>query len=84
MIESKVDTCHDLIAQIERTLSIDLLPADAPARRQYMHALEMRSEAMALYERATSRPELLAADARLSRAIEELRTARDTADRTLP
>lgn len=83
MIESKVDTCHDLIDQIERTLAFDLLPSDSPVRSQYMHALEMRSEGMALFERATTRPDLVAADARLSRAMEELRTARDAADRTL-
>jgi hypothetical protein len=83
VIESKVDTCHDLITQIERTLAIDLLPPDAPVRRQYMHALEMRSEGMALYERAASRPDLVAADARLSRAMEELRTTRDNASRML-
>jgi predicted nucleic acid-binding Zn ribbon protein len=83
MIDSKVDTCHDLIAEIEGTLAFDLLPSDSPLRRQYMHALEMRSEGMELYERAASRPDLVAADARLTRAVEELRTARATADRTL-
>jgi predicted nucleic acid-binding Zn ribbon protein len=83
LIESKVDTCHDLIDQIERMPAFELLPTEAPARRQYMHALEMRSEGMALYERATSRPDLVAADARLSRAMEELRTARDNASRML-
>jgi hypothetical protein len=83
VIDSKVDTCHDLIAEIEGMMAFELLPTEAAAKRQYLHGLEMRSEGMMLYERAESVPDLVAADQRLSRAMDELRAARDNASRTL-
>lgn len=77
IIESKLDTCHDLIAQVEDSVQLRMVPTDSPAARQYQHALEMRAEGVALYERATSRQDLVAADERISRALDRLRVARD-------
>lgn len=76
IIESKLDTCHQLIAEVEAGGEMELLPAGSSLRRRYIQALEMRSEGMSLFEGAQSRPDLVAADARISRALDELRATR--------
>jgi hypothetical protein len=75
-IESKLDACHDLIAELEQTIDLDLLPIQAPLRQGYIRALEMRSEGVDLFRRATSEPELVEADVRISRALDALRATR--------
>jgi hypothetical protein len=84
VIESKLDTCHDIIAEVEGTAVLELLPDESPSRRRYRHALEMRSEGVDLLERARSEPDLVAADSRISRALDELRDARDAIAHALP
>lgn len=76
-IEAKLDSCHDLIAQIEDSHVFDFMPAGARERRQYVHALEMRSEGVRLFEQAESRPDLAAAEQRIEAALERLRRTRD-------
>jgi hypothetical protein len=49
-----------------------------------MHALEMRSEGVDLLAQARSAADLEAADNRVSRALDELRHARDSITRALP
>ena len=83
VIESKLDTCHEIITQVEADIVPDLLPAQAPAQRRYRHALEMRAEGMELFERAQTRPDLVAADARVTHALDALRTVRDDLSHSL-
>ncbi|MDQ2745034.1 MAG: hypothetical protein M3Z66_22445 [Chloroflexota bacterium] len=83
VIESKLNTCHEIIAQVEADLGPDLLPTQAPAQQRYRHALEMRAEAMDLFERAQNRPDLVVADARVAHALDALRAARDDLSRSL-
>jgi len=83
VIESKLDTCHEIIAQVEADLVPDLLPAQAPAQQRYRHALEMRAEGMELFERAQNRPDLVAADDRVTHALDALRAARDDLSHSL-
>ncbi len=83
VIESKLDTCHEIIAQVEADLVPDLLPTQAPAQQRYRHALEMRAEAMELFERAQNRPDLVVADARVTHALDALRAARDDLSHSL-
>jgi hypothetical protein len=76
-IGHKLDLCHDLIAEIEQTVALDLLPADSPVRLLYARALEQRSEALDLLNRAASQRELLAVDERVSRTLSDLRAVKD-------
>jgi hypothetical protein len=77
VVQSKLDSCHDLIAQIEEHTVFDFFPIDSPERQQYLAALEVRSEAMDLYEHAGSGSDLAAADARATEALNELKSAQD-------
>jgi len=72
-IEAKVDACNDLIADIEGTVDLDLLPSTSPWRRRYNRALEMRSTGLGLLDEGGN---LWAADQRLSEALLELRVVR--------
>jgi hypothetical protein len=76
-VQSKLDSCHDLIAQIEEHTVFDFFPMESPERQQYLAALEVRSEAMDLYEHAGSGSDLTAADARATEALNELKSAQD-------
>lgn len=76
-IDDKLDLCNNLIADIEADLSLDLLPFNNPARARYTRALEMRSQGQELFQRATTQPQLVEADSRVSRALRELRSVRD-------
>ena len=77
LVQSKLDSCHDLIAQIEEHTVFDFFPMSSPERRQYLAALEVRAEAMELYEHADTGPDLLAADTRATKALNELKAAQD-------
>lgn len=77
VVRAKLDSCHDLIAQIEQHTLFDFFPLSSPERRQYLAALETRSEAMDLYEHAATPGELQAADARATEALNELKSAQD-------
>lgn len=79
-IEGKLDACDDLIAEIEHTVALDLLPAGSPVREHYVRALEMRSEGFGLLQRASTERELVAADRAITRALQELRATRDLVD----
>lgn len=76
-VQSKLDRCHDLIAQIEEHTVFDFFPMSSPERKQYLLALEVRSEAMELYEQASTGPDLAAADERATQALNELKAAQD-------
>jgi hypothetical protein len=76
-IDDKLDLCNNLIADIEADLSLELLPANNPARARYIRALEMRSQGQELFQRAATQPQLVEADTRISRALRELRSVRD-------
>lgn len=76
VIESKLDTCHEIIAQVEADLLPDLLSTQAPAQQRYRHALE-------LFERGQNRPDLVVADARGRHALDALRVARDDLSHSL-
>jgi hypothetical protein len=76
-VQSKLDSCHDLIAQIEEHTVFDFFPMSSPERRQYLAALEVRAEAMELYEHADTGADLAAADARATEALNELKSAQD-------
>jgi hypothetical protein len=76
-VQSKLDSCHDLIAQIEGHTVFDFFPMSSPERQQYLQALEVRAEAMDLYEHAATGPDLAAADARATEALDELKSAQD-------
>jgi hypothetical protein len=76
-VEAKLDSCHSLIAQIEQHTVFDFFPPASPARQQYLRALELRTDAMDLYEKARNPHELQTADARATEALNELKTAQD-------
>lgn len=76
-IDDKLHICNDLITDIERTVALDLIPADSPIRQRYARALEMRSEGIEIFQRASAIPELVAADDRISQALNDLRSVRD-------
>ena len=76
-VQAKLGTCHDLIAEIEQHTVFELVPMDSSARRQYLAALEARSEAMDLFEHAATAADLAAADARATEALNGLREAED-------
>ena len=76
-MDQRLDACDDLIADIEGSVALDLLPASAHARQLYTRALEMRSEGARLFGRAVSLQELRAADERITTALHELRAVRD-------
>ena len=76
-IEEKLDECHDLIAEIEADLSLDLLPVGTPLRGRYVEALELRSTGQDLLRGATTRRELTMAENRIDRALRDLRLVRD-------
>lgn len=76
-VQAKLDSCHDLIAQIEEHTVFDFFPLPSPERRQYLAALEVRSEAMELYERADTGSDLAAADVRATEALNDLKSAQD-------
>lgn len=76
-IAEKLDTCHTLIAEIEGTIGIDLLPSNSPLMRDYAAALEARAEGWDRFEHATTRAELAEADRVVDRALNGLRRTRD-------
>lgn len=77
-VASKLESCHDVIAEIEEHTVFDFFPMASPERRQYLAALEARSEAMDLYERAHTDADLAAADARATEALHGLKAAQDS------
>lgn len=81
VIESKLDTCHEPIAQVEADRVPDLLPTQAPAQQRYRHALEMRAEGMELFERAQTWPLLMLAS--LTHTLDALGIARDDLSHSL-
>ncbi len=72
-VESRLDACDDLIVEIEEAMSLDRMAPDSPARQQYAHALEMRAEALHMFERAASEADLVAAESRAGRSLDGLR-----------
>ena len=84
VIETNLDTCHDLIAQIEDELTRRPLDTTDPTMGRYRRALEMRTEGVDLLERARTRPDLVAAEARVSRAMDDLRATHDHLTYSLP
>lgn len=84
VIETNLDTCHDLIAQIEDELTRRPLDTTDPTMGRYRRALEMRTEGADLLERARTRPDLVAAEARISRSMDDLRATRDHLNYSLP
>lgn len=77
VVQSKLDSCHDLIAQIEEHTVFDFFPMTSPERKQYLEALEVRAEAMEMYEHAQTGQDLAAADQRATEALNELKSAQD-------
>ena len=78
--ESVLQSCHDLIADIEDTRAFDLAPAGSAIHRRYTLALEVRSEGAYLLEHARSEADVARAKARLDHAFQELRSVRDGLD----
>ena len=76
-IEGKLDAINDLVADIEGTVALDLLPAGSALHERYRRALDTRTEALHLLDRAVSPRELYAVDDRANRALHELRAVRD-------
>lgn len=76
-IEQKLDSCDDLIADIEADLSLEMFPADSPERGRYMRALEMRANGRELFQRASTPRDLAMAEGRVTGALRELRAIRD-------
>lgn len=82
-IESDLDTCNDLIVEIEDELTSHPLEDDDPMLAQYVRALEMRTQAVDLLEQAHTRPDLVAVETRAARAIDALRATRDQVTHSL-
>lgn len=76
-VQAKLDTCHDLIAEIEQHTVFELVPMDSAAHRHYLAALEARAEAMDLFDHAATGADLAAADVRTAEALQGLREAQD-------
>lgn len=54
-VRMTLDRCHDVIAEIESTIALDLLPAKSWLRDRYIQALEIRQEAANLLSSTDSR-----------------------------
>lgn len=76
-ISTKLDLCHDLIAELESDQVTHALPVRSGEWDAYMRALQLREEGARLYEVATTRRDLMAADERVTRALEGLTTLRE-------
>jgi hypothetical protein len=77
VVQARLESCHDLIAQIEGNTVLDFFPLSSPARQMYLRALEARSEAMNVYEQARTAPELEVANMLAGEALSELKAAQD-------
>ena len=72
-VEADLQRCHEIIAEIESTIALDLLPAGSSARMIYARALEMRREALQLLGDTHRDEDLRRARGLVMRALEDLR-----------
>jgi hypothetical protein len=75
--EERLRACDLLIAEIEGTIALDLLPVHSATHSQYRGALEQRAEGVADLQKAVDRDTVSIASDKLSRAAAGLITTRD-------
>jgi hypothetical protein len=75
--EERLRTCDSLIAEIEGTVALDLLPEHAAERLQYRQALEKRAEGSANLQKAVDLPAVSMASDKLTHALAGLIATRN-------
>lgn len=76
--QNSLRLCDSLIAQVEQeSITLDLLPADAPVRQQYLRALQLRSDGASRLAHPRSPESISEADHVLNTAVVQLRAVRD-------
>lgn len=75
-IEAKLTHCDTLVCDIERSVVIDLLPADSSGHALYHQGLQLRSQGAEILGKSASEQDLARADLLLTRASVVLEEAR--------
>lgn len=75
-VEAVLERCDTLVWEIENSSAMDSLPLQEPLRQHYLHALELRSEGVRLFERAMSAYALWQAEEHLTLALREIEECR--------
>jgi len=73
---ARLTHCDEIVASIESSNALDLLPRDNPLQAQYRHALEIRSEGARLLESPLP-ANYYVADETLTRAVAELHAVQE-------
>jgi hypothetical protein len=76
--EQALTACDEVIAELETNSVLALLPTSSPELAQYGHALELRSHGRELLERSATPRDVARAERRLSEALHELESLRDS------
>lgn len=75
-IVAGLDACHELIAEIETGIGLDLIPPQSPARMRYVRCLEARREVAETLTHSNSVTELHRAHDLIVRVLHELRVTK--------
>ncbi|MGH2441784.1 MAG: hypothetical protein ACRDFX_01305 [Chloroflexota bacterium] len=77
LAEEQLRACDALVAEIEGTIALDLLPDHASERSRYRHALEKRADGAASLRKANNADAVATARDTLCRAVAGLIATRD-------
>lgn len=79
-----LDTSHEIIAEIEGGIGLELLPVGSTTRARYARGLDMRREAAELLSRTVTEAELRRAYDLVVYALQDLRTTKEEVHLSLP
>jgi hypothetical protein len=79
-----LDRCHDMIAEIEGGIGMDLLPVASPTKSLYARALERRSAAARILAETMTEEQLRRAHELVVLALHDFRETRDALHLSLP
>ena len=81
---TNLNTCHDMIQEIEGSILLELLPPESHTRLLYARALETRSQAAELLSERVADAQLMRAYSLVIQALEDFRSAKEHLRLSLP
>jgi len=81
---ANLNTCHDMIAEIESSILLELLPPESATRLLYARGLEARCEAAGLLSERVTDVQLTRAYSLVVHALEDFRSANEQIRFSLP
>jgi len=81
---TNLNSCHDMIQEIESSILLDLLPPESRTRLLYARGLETRSQAAELLSERVTDVQLTRAYSLVVQALEDFRSAKEHLRLSLP